>query len=287
MIDTSNIPHHPVCTLFPKMTGEEYQALKEDIRVNGMNDNPVMWKGQLIDGRHRIQAANELDLQPGDQWDIKELDEGINPVDYAISANLHRRSLTTSQRAMVADGLRKIHEDEAKERKRANGGDKVSSKAEKVNLPALVKKAQSRDKAAEMFGVSGKSVDMARTVKTKGIPELTDAVNAGDVPVSSAAVVAEGLSPEEQKIAVDTKTVPKAASAIRKKKRVDANWYLKAIDDLRRQIENWYEGDSEYNTPSRQQSKKVLDASDELYELVHSCNTTLEEEYSERRISGQ
>jgi len=77
-----------------------------------------------------------------------------------VFANLHRRHLDESQRAMVGARLRKVFDDEAKERQ------KRKPQSVKENLPGQ-KKGQSRDKAGEAVAVSGKSVDHAKRVIDK------------------------------------------------------------------------------------------------------------------------
>ena len=55
---------HPAATIFPMMTDEEYQGLKNDIAENGQREEIVVWNDQVIDGRNRMQACIELDREP-------------------------------------------------------------------------------------------------------------------------------------------------------------------------------------------------------------------------------
>jgi hypothetical protein len=89
---------HPAAEMFPMMAEEEFAALKADIAERGQQEAIVYWKGELIDGRNRLRACQELKLVPNEG----ELDESSDPVAYVIGANLHRNHLTKGQRSMVA-----------------------------------------------------------------------------------------------------------------------------------------------------------------------------------------
>lgn len=224
---------HPAANLFPEMRADEYQALKEDIRKNGLRSPIVFWRGQLIDGRHRIRACEEL----GIDWNFYAEETGADkdPVTEALSLNLHRRHLSPSQLSMVADKVRDIYDEEGRAAQSAGGGDKKSAKAKEKsvqeNLPEPKKPAQqSRDKAAEAVGVSGKLADAAKKVRTKGTPELQKAVEAGEVAVTAAALVAD-LPQEKQSEIVANDEVKQAAADIRdEKKRAAAA--AKGADDV-------------------------------------------------------
>jgi len=195
---------HPACELFPPMSDAEFQALKEDIKQNGVLQDIIAWKGQLIDGRHRIKACEEL----GIPWDmaIVEIDEDQDPVAVALSCNMHRRHLSQSQLSLVSDRVRDIYEKQADARMKA--GIKPDPVA---NFP----QGKARDAAGKAVGVSGKLTDAARTVREQGIPELYKAVESGKATVTAAAKVAT-LPKEEQKKAVEDGKIKEKASEIRK-----------------------------------------------------------------------
>lgn len=195
---------HPAADIFPMMNVPTFHALKADIEEHGQQDYVVLFDGKIIDGRNRYRACKEL----GIECDFSELEECADPVAYVLSANLHRRHLTTSQRAKVAAKAKELYQAAAKDRMRAGGGDKKSGKAK---LPDPIQdKGQSRDKAAALLGVSPRSVDMASKVLEKGTPELVAAVDRGDVAISRAAKIAE-LPTAEQAKAIQKK--PRAAKA--------------------------------------------------------------------------
>src|SRR5262245_45894797 len=99
--------------------------------------------------------------------------KGDDPIAYVVSANLHRRDLTTTQKAMCAGRARAMYDEQAKERKREAGGrggkaSGASRRGEAKDMAALPYPSPdagpSRDKTAKAFGVSGRTVDFATKV---------------------------------------------------------------------------------------------------------------------------
>jgi ParB-like chromosome segregation protein Spo0J len=205
----TKIERHPVADLFPMMSDECFQNLKADILAHGQREDITVWKGQLVDGRHRLRACAELGIEP----QIAELMDETDPVAWAISHNLHRRHLSPSQLAMVADKVRGIYDKEGKEKRKRKPKDSVVA-----NLPQQTTEKKSRDKAAEAVGVSGKLADAAKKVRSKGTEELQQAVESGEVSVTAAALVAD-LPQEKQAEIVSREDVKQAAADIRTEKK--------------------------------------------------------------------
>jgi hypothetical protein len=96
---------HPAADLFPPMSATELQELGEDIKNNGLRSRVVFWAAEpgaerlLLDGRNRLDAM-ELAGLPTDnvQQTTWYGSQRVDPVAYALSANLHRRHLTAEQR---------------------------------------------------------------------------------------------------------------------------------------------------------------------------------------------
>jgi ParB-like chromosome segregation protein Spo0J len=177
---------HPAARIFPDMDADEFAALKADIAANGQRDPAVLYKGQILDGRHRRAACDELGIAVNTvNW------EGDDPVAYVISVNLHRRHLTPGQRAMCAARAREMYDLRAKERQRLSEG---RGKKGMANLPDL--KGTARDDAGKVFGVSGRSVDYAAKVIKDAVPEVVKAVDDGRMAVSTAAILSS--EPEEK-----------------------------------------------------------------------------------------
>lgn len=188
---------HPVAELFPAMSATEFAKLKADIAANGLRQPIIIWQEQIIDGRHRYAALKELG-----KWSAfyeRELDDDADPIAYAISTNLTRRHLTESQRAMVAAELANMKKGRPSEENAPIG-------------------AFSQDEAAEMLGVSRRSIQRATETRKKAAPELANAVKEGKVSVAAAAAVAEAVPDKSEQAAIVAKG-PNAVKAEAKKAR--------------------------------------------------------------------
>lgn len=207
--------HHEYARLFPMLDEQALQELADDIEKNGLRTPIVIDEDEMIlDGRNRAAACVIAGVTPVYEPFVGTDEQKLA---FVISANIHRRHLDSSQRAVVAAKLKPIFEAQAAKRQKATqakAGSKVGKAPE--NLPEPSSKGDARDKAGQAMNVSGKSVDMAAKVIAKAVPEITQAVERGEVAVSAAAVVAD-LPPEQQKkIASEgPKAVRKAAAEIR------------------------------------------------------------------------
>ncbi len=85
---------------------------------------------------------------------------------FVMSANLHRRNLSESQRSVCAAKARDWYDDEAKKRQKRKPTDSVSGTCHKQSENA----GRASDKAGEKFGVSGRSV-FARHESASSQPE--------------------------------------------------------------------------------------------------------------------
>jgi len=87
---------HPLCTLFPRVTGAEFDALVQDIRANGLRQPIVLHNDMILDGGNRYRACLQAGVQPH-----FEHYEGESIVAFVLSANLHRRHLSAGQQAAI------------------------------------------------------------------------------------------------------------------------------------------------------------------------------------------
>ena len=175
------LSQHPISAAFPAMLETDFTALVNDIKANGQRLPIMVYDDQVLDGRHRYRACQQLGITP-------KLEEftGTDPVSVVLSLNLQRRHLTESQRAMVAAELANLD----------RGGDRRSTKFKGSRDP-LKKKACSIEDSAKKLDVSPKSVKRAKTVLKHGTPALVNDVKTGKVPVKTAAkqVKAAGRKP--------------------------------------------------------------------------------------------
>lgn len=87
---------HPLCTLFPRLDGEEFASLVADIKNNGLSEPITVHNGMILDGGNRYRACMEAGVDP----QLIEFD-GVNIVQFVLSKNLHRRHLSAGQRAAI------------------------------------------------------------------------------------------------------------------------------------------------------------------------------------------
>jgi len=197
MTEETNRPQeyeiHDLCKLFPLMPQDQFDALVDDIRANGLRNPIVIYENKILDGRHRYKACINLGRQP-----VSVIYDGEDPLGYVISHNLSRRHLDESQRAMIAGRLATL---------------KVGDKTAKVERGAIAPSSGlTNEEAARRMTVSKDSVKRARKVLEKGTPELVEAVDNSQIAVSVAAKIAE-MEPEQQQAVVSD---PKPEQAIKK-----------------------------------------------------------------------
>jgi hypothetical protein len=198
--DPSKLTVHPAAALFPMMSDAELEALAADIQANGLHMPIVLMGLEILDGRHRFEACRRA----GVSQRFVEWDGTGSPTSWIFSVNLHRRHLTTSQRAMLAARAIDVFQKEADQRQQAG--------------MASTEGGRSRDKAAELLNVGATSVVMAQQLIAKATPELVAAVDAGQVPVATANEIAS-LPPDEQRTVVREKRVVERAREEREKRR--------------------------------------------------------------------
>lgn len=185
---------HPLANIFPLMTGGEYVALKSDIRQHGLREAIWMLDGQILDGRNRFKACQEVGITPT----LREY-QGDNPAAFVVSLNLQRRHLSESQRAMVAAKLANM----------PLGGAIYRS----ANLQTDAGISQSE--AASLLNVSPRSVATAKKVEELAEPDLIAAVDSGQVSVSAAALASALPRDEQQAILVEIEQGGKPSDVIK------------------------------------------------------------------------
>jgi ParB-like chromosome segregation protein Spo0J len=115
------LPVHPAADLFPLMSEAELRELGEDIKANGLQQPVIVYDGQLLDGRNRLDAmalvgikfkiklhrdgprspprlVMEANIDLPFCGGLKCPTEIDDPYAYVISANAHRRHLTAEQK---------------------------------------------------------------------------------------------------------------------------------------------------------------------------------------------
>ena len=87
---------HPIANIFPMMSDDELSELAKSIASNGLTVPILLHEGKILDGRNRYQACESSGVKP-------EYTEygGNDPLSHVLDLNLHRRHLTSGQKAVV------------------------------------------------------------------------------------------------------------------------------------------------------------------------------------------
>jgi N6-adenosine-specific RNA methylase IME4 len=202
------IAFHPACLLLPRMTDEEYAALRASIRLGFDGNKPIeLFENRILDGRHRYRACRDEGITPKYITII-----GVDPYEHVRNVHEGRRSWQSQeQKALVigdliekSDGFKaeqKRIRDEANA-KRIQAAVVKTEEHEKVTvvpqiearlLPESVKKTKEEPKKperataikAEKIGVSRAAVERAQTIK-KHSPAMAEKVAQGDMTASEA-----------------------------------------------------------------------------------------------------
>lgn len=174
---------HDAANIFPLMPDDELQKLADDIKANGQKNAVVLLNDKILDGRNRILACKLAGVRPN--IESRNPEKLGSPVAWVLSQNLHRRQLTTTQRAFVAVEAEKQFAVEAKQRQLATQNNETG-KAVKAILPEQAQdKGQARDKAAQALAVSPRYVQDAKAIAQKA-PEVAAQARAGKLTMAEA-----------------------------------------------------------------------------------------------------
>lgn len=185
---------HPAADLFPMVEGDEFRELCADVKERGLAQPITIWTdGTLLDGRNRLLACYRTNQEV-----VLDRYEGTDPVQFSLSANLHRRHLNAGQRAVVALKVRELLQPAAKERQVAqlkqNQEPTVSADLREREPaqspvpsppPTPTEQRKSTAQAAKAVGASPRAVEQAARV-AKVAPDLLPQVQAGTMALDRA-----------------------------------------------------------------------------------------------------
>ena len=190
---------HPAADLFPMVEGNEFRELCADVKERGLAQPITIWTdGTLLDGRNRLMACFETNQEV-------LIDEylGTDPVQFSLSANLHRRHLSAGQRACVGLKVLELLQPAAKERIAEAGRSAAPGRpAEKASAdlrdlssapasqprppsPTSADQRKSTAQAAKAVGASPRAVEQAARVE-RSAPDLLPQVQAGTMALDRA-----------------------------------------------------------------------------------------------------
>ena len=151
-ISPEDLELHPEALATPKMNSENYEALKRDIEMNGQIDPITVYRGKIIDGRHRWLIIQEL---------------GVDVIKYKKMPN---NSTLKEIRSMV----------NSRETRRHESVGQLAIRAYKLKMDPSNKLA-SFSEAAELIGVPRKRVsEVKRIIEVYGRNDIIELLFAGE-----------------------------------------------------------------------------------------------------------
>jgi hypothetical protein len=196
---------HEYAKIFPMANDFEISDMADNIKARGLLNPIVMLNGKILDGRNRAAACELAGVTP------HTVDyTGTDPLGDVISWNLHRRQLTTSQKAAVSLEMRDIFAKQAKERQAQAPGKPQGEKS--VSLNSGEQTGKSAAQVAGVLGISHATVEDAVFVQ-KHAPELVEKIKAGGMTVNAAKTeVKQRQQQAEKKPETETIQKPEAQS---------------------------------------------------------------------------
>lgn len=178
---------HPAAELFPLMAQEEMAELARDIAAHGLREPIRVWGGLILDGRNRLRACEIAGVEP--RFEEADLG-GSSPTEYVLSENLHRRHLSTAQRAALALDLLPHLEAEANERK--SQAQLARHHPDEVDRPDVDELGRADAKAAALVGVGRSTVAHAKAIQQRN-PDVVEQMRSGEIPTVAAAAREAGF----------------------------------------------------------------------------------------------
>ena len=214
LVDGRRLPPHPAAELLPLLDEAELEELKIDILTHSQREDVLLDVAgiQVVDGRNRCIACERARIPVA--FRRLPADEDLTAV--IVSANIHRRHLTTGQRAMVAVALANLQ----------RGGDAGRPKAapNELNAPPLPVdsgKGNSGETAAPKSGGEPEIIVRGQGRPAGGV----DTVGKGRAPrgTSRKSSIPEGTNRQDERLVSQSqaaKMTRVAVSTIRKAKAV-------------------------------------------------------------------
>ena len=201
---------HPLCTLFPRVQGAEFDSLVADIKANGLRQPITLHKGMILDGGNRYAACEASGIVP----EFAEF-AGENIVAFVLSANLHRRHLSPGQQAAIVASA----QDWAKAQ--THGGNRRGDQAATLPLDTV------RQRAAES-GAGERTQRMADAV-ARAAPDLARKVAHGVVSLPKAHEQVTGKARKPSRAEAERQAVADEAN--------DGFDPLAALEEAQREVE--------------------------------------------------
>jgi phage N-6-adenine-methyltransferase len=215
--------YHKYANLFPLLEGEDYNNLKEDIKKNGQLEAIYLFDNQIIDGRNRYRVCLDLGIKPK----IKEYGgKKEDLLSFILSLNLHRRHMSTNEKALLGVELIELFKEEAANRQKS--GLKQFSSSASGDAHGQGKSSAA---AGKLIGVSSSSIERTARIVAHGVPDLVDQVRNNQINLSEGYEISKHEQDIQKKILNGTFYSEEEDSFIKNKK---------AINTVNKGSSEWY-----------------------------------------------
>ena len=160
---------------FPPLSPTQYSRLLASIIAHGLIHPIVIWRGQVIDGLHRLKACLEAGVEP--RYEV--LHDSEDPFEYLAGVNVPHRDMTQNDKARLAYDMSQYSKPG-----RPRATDENSAHVRNLT----------QGEAAELVGVSKRLVSDASRVLSEdstAVPALQEAVRERLVGCRDAAMVVD------------------------------------------------------------------------------------------------
>ncbi len=186
MPNPDEYPIHPLAYLSRDRTIEEQAELVEDIKAHGQLVPILRWRGQIIDGRHRLAACLGAGIEP---W-FEDVDDDADPGEIVLALVGKQRKMSPSQLALYGAEL-------------SRWSTRGRPQAEDDNCAKM--RIITQDEAAKGLNISRRLITHANRLVGEGnaaVPELVQAAKDGLVTITDASAAVDE-PPEVQRAAVE------------------------------------------------------------------------------------
>lgn len=213
---------HPLSELLPLMDEVEIAEMAGDIQQHGQRAPITLYENKILDGRNRYRACKIANVEPK----VRHFTSG-DALSFIVSANVFRRHLTTSQRAVVAAKLANL-----------SNGRKTTSKTTSANLPRserLVTQAE----AAKELNVSTRQVRAAKEVLRDALKKEIKAIERGEKTVHEVAIaVKKKAEPKERTLDKTNYPIPEGVLEDWDRAETKAREWLSKISQVRSELKS-------------------------------------------------
>jgi hypothetical protein len=179
--ELANLKPHPIADCLPMPDDETCLEIGKDILANGLREPIDILDGLILDGRVRHRAMGFMGMKVTTLHVSMYQGSAVEAALYVISKNIHRRHLTTAQRAAAALKLANLGEGRPRKTPQNCG--------------------VSQRQAAKAAGVSERSMQHVSMVQKQGGTAVQEALDKGEIKPHTAATIAK-MPIEKQDAAV-------------------------------------------------------------------------------------